>query len=333
MGCIRCIKENNWGGIREEKNVEEVWGGKDPSFFSTAIVYDRSKMRLECEVVILRDSDHCLGISARRSTKTSKAIVTLGKNHIKGGFRYLLHVATKAAPRGPQIEIAPGNIKNVHRERVSAGRMSLVFVDPPVTLIVMKSIPAHLQRFLEKLLAILKGDDVSLKSLDKVKQSDFKAAIKSMKVTSDNLRGITYPPSLETLEVTSLALRSIDSRWFSLPLLTSLDLSCNRLGQADNFLKIKLISKLTNLRVLSLERNEINALPPFFFDLLPSSLLALNLSQNLLVSLPDSIVKAKSLQNLNLSHNLLTSLPRDISDMPLRCLFLTTIDCLACRTI
>ncbi|KIH69524.1 leucine Rich repeat-containing domain protein [Ancylostoma duodenale] len=197
-------------------------------------------MRLECEVVILKDSDYCLGVPARRSTKTSKAIVTLGKNHIK---------------------IAPGNVKNVHKERVSAGRMSLVFVDPPLTLIVMKSVPAHLQRFLEKLSAILKGDDISLKSLDKVKQSDFKAAVKSMKVTSDNLRGITYPPSLETLE-------------------------------------------------------------PFFFDLLPSSLLALNLSRNLLVSLPDSIMRAKGLQNLNLSHNLLTSLPRDISDMPLRCLFL-----------
>ncbi|KAL6733133.1 hypothetical protein Aduo_003811 [Ancylostoma duodenale] len=291
-------------------------------------------MRLECEVVILKDSDYCLGVPARRSTKTSKAIVTLGKNHIKGGFRYLLHIATRAAPRGPQIEIAPGNVKNVHKERVSAGRMSLVFVDPPLTLIVMKSVPAHLQRFLEKLSAILKGDDISLKSLDKVKQSDFKAAVKSMKVTSDNLRGITYPPSLETLEVTSLDLRSIDSRWFSLPLLTSLDLSCNRLGQADNFLKIKLISKLTNLRVLSLERNEINALPvssymillvifwsgyklfqPFFFDLLPSSLLALNLSRNLLVSLPDSIMRAKGLQNLNLSHNLLTSLPRDVSQL------------------
>ncbi|EYB84058.1 hypothetical protein Y032_0323g2476 [Ancylostoma ceylanicum] len=205
---------------------------------------------------------------------------------------------------------------------------------PPIPAFSFQSTPAHLQRFLEKLIAILKGDDISLKSLDKVKQSDFKAAIKSLTVTNDNLRGITYPPSLETLEVTSLDLRSIDSRWFSLPLLTSLDLSCNRLGQADNFMRIKLISKLSNLRVLSLERNEINALPvspytihlniistcckpfqPFFFDLLPSSLLALNLSQNLLVSLPDSIVKARNLQNLNLSYNLLTSLPRDVSQL------------------
>ncbi|EYB84056.1 hypothetical protein Y032_0323g2475 [Ancylostoma ceylanicum] len=96
------------------------------------------KMRLECEAVILRESSQGLVVPARRSTKSSKAIVTLGKNQIKGGFRYLLHVATRAAPKGPQIEITAGNVRNIHKERVSAGSMSLVFVDPPVTLIVMK---------------------------------------------------------------------------------------------------------------------------------------------------------------------------------------------------
>ncbi|VDK58073.1 unnamed protein product [Cylicostephanus goldi] len=200
--------------------------------------------------------------------------------------------------------------------------MSLVFAEPAATVVITKCNPVHLQRFLEKILAILKGDEVCLKALDTIKQSDFKAVVKSLKVTSENYRGITYPSSLETLEVSALDLQSVDSRWFSLPMLTTLDLSCNRLGQASNFVKIKLVSKLRNLRVLSLERNEINMLPPMFFDLLPPSLLALNLSQNLLTSLPESIVKARNLQNLNLSHNLLTSLPKDISDMQLRCLFL-----------
>ncbi|KAE9413579.1 hypothetical protein Angca_008540, partial [Angiostrongylus cantonensis] len=182
--------------------------------------------------------------------------------------------------------------------------------------------PSHLQRFLDNFLAALKGDEITISALDKVKQSDFKAAPKLLRVTNRNLNSITYPPSLETLEVVALGLEFVDSRWFSLSMLSCLDLSYNSLGKASDFVKIRLVSRLKNLGFLLLQGNEIETIPAYFFDSLPPSLHFLNLSQNRLVTLPHSLVNAKNLHTLVLSYNLLTSLPRDMSDMELRCLFL-----------
>ncbi|ETN71291.1 hypothetical protein NECAME_14281, partial [Necator americanus] len=72
---------------------------------TTSRTAKHQKMRLECEVVMLKENAQNPGISiSKRPTRSSKAIVTLGKNHMKGGFRYLLHIATRTAPKGPQIE-------------------------------------------------------------------------------------------------------------------------------------------------------------------------------------------------------------------------------------
>ncbi|KAK6061068.1 leucine Rich repeat-containing domain protein, partial [Cooperia oncophora] len=150
----------------------------------------------------------------------------------------------------------------MHIQRVASGRASFSFNNPSISVFIMKSNPAHLQRFVRNLQDILKGDDVSLKSLDKVKTTDFKVQPKKLCITKkEDLRGVVYPSSLESLELISLGMDSVDSRWFSLPTLYQLDLSRNRLGQASNFVKMKLISRLNNLRVLSLEDNQIETLP------------------------------------------------------------------------
>ncbi|KAK6020933.1 leucine Rich repeat-containing domain protein, partial [Ostertagia ostertagi] len=281
-------------------------------------------MRLECDVMVMKAG--CCGGSKSLPlpSKCSKGIVRLGKNHTKSGVRYLLHVATRRDTKAPPIEIAPNNIRELHLQRITSGRASFAFNNPAVSVFIMKSNPAHLQRFIRNFQDILKGDDVSLKSLDKVKTTDFKVQPKKLCVLKkEDLIGIAYPSSLETLELISLGIDSVDSRWFSLPTLYQLDLSRNRLGQASNFVKIKLISRLSNLRVLSLEDNQIETLRavPLFFESLPQSLQVLSLAMNRLKTLPSSIVKVRHLQTLVLSFNELSSLPRDMSDMRLRNLF------------
>ncbi|KAK5968918.1 Leucine Rich repeat-containing domain protein [Trichostrongylus colubriformis] len=279
-------------------------------------------MRLECDVMLMKAA--CCGASKTGPlpSKCSKGIVRLGKNHTKSGVRYLLHVATRRDTKAPPIEISTNNMREMHLQRVASGRASFAFNNPAISVFIMKSNPAHLQRFVRNLQDILKGTDVSLKSLDKVKMSDFKIQPKKLCVEKkEDLRGIVYPSSLETLQLISLGIDSIDSRWFSLPTLYQLDLSRNRLGQSSNFVKIKLISRLRNLRVLSLEDNQIETLPPLFFESLPHSLQVLSLAVNRLKSLPRSIVNVRHLQTLVLSFNELAGLPRDMSDMRLRNLF------------
>uniref|UniRef100_A0A7I4Y1W2 Leucine-rich repeat protein 1 n=1 Tax=Haemonchus contortus TaxID=6289 RepID=A0A7I4Y1W2_HAECO len=278
-------------------------------------------MRLECDVMLMKAS--CASASKPLPSKCCKGIVRLGKSNTKGGSRYLLHVATRRDTKAPPIEISPNNVREMHLQRIASGRASIAFNNPSISVFIMKSNPAHLQRFVRNFQDILKGDDVSLKSLDKVKTTDFKVLPKKLSVTKkEDLRGIVYPSSLETLELISLGIDSVDCRWFSLPTLYQLDLSRNRLGQASNFVKLKLISRLSNLRVLSLEDNQIDVLPPLFFDWLPHSLETLSLAVNRIKSLPGSIVKVRHLKTLVLSFNELKSLPRDMSDMQLRNLFI-----------
>ncbi|KJH42695.1 leucine Rich repeat-containing domain protein [Dictyocaulus viviparus] len=279
-------------------------------------------MRLLCDVVLVKETAHNSLYSRTHPTRCSRGVITLKRNEIKSGSRYVLHVITKSSFQCPSIEVTQSNVEHIHQTHVASGRLTLVFAQPRVSLMIVKCIPSQLKQFLDKILTILNGGEIIVENLEKVKSSLFVTAPKKLRLTSDSLKDVKYPSSLETLEAIALGLYDIDSRWFSLPMLSHLDLSCNFLGMASNFLKIKLISRLTNLRFLSLERNEIETIPPYFFDSLPLSLHWLNLAQNRLVRLPQSLVKAKSLHTLVLSHNQLSSLPMNIADMHLRCLFL-----------
>uniref|UniRef100_A0A0K0DGC1 Serine/threonine-protein kinase 11-interacting protein n=1 Tax=Angiostrongylus cantonensis TaxID=6313 RepID=A0A0K0DGC1_ANGCA len=160
-----------------------------------------------------------------------------------------------------QGKVTQANIREIHQSHLAAGRLTLAFVQPRVSVMIMKCNPSHLQRFLDNFLAALKGDEITISALDKVKQSDFKAAPKLLRVTNRNLNSITYPPSLETLEVVALGLEFVDSRWFSLSMLSCLDLSYNSLGKASDFVKIRLVSRLKNLGFLLLQGNEIETIP------------------------------------------------------------------------
>ncbi|KAJ1369367.1 hypothetical protein KIN20_030807 [Parelaphostrongylus tenuis] len=185
----------------------------------------------------------------------------------------------------------------------------------------MKCNPSHLQRFLDNLLAALRGDEISISTLAKVRRSDFKAASTVLQVTQGDLKVVPSRLSeLEVIELVGCELRSVESRWFALPMLLCLELADNCLGKATDFVKFKLLSRLKNLQYLSLMNNEIETIPPYFFESLPPSLITLNLSHNRLVSLPKSLVNVRNLRTLYLGHNLLSHLPRDMSDMDLRCL-------------
>ncbi|PIO69394.1 hypothetical protein TELCIR_08777 [Teladorsagia circumcincta] len=103
------------------------------------------------------------------------------------------------------LQISPNNIRELHLQRIAAGRASFAFNNPAVSIFIMKSNPAHLQRFIRNFQDILKGDDVSLKSLGEVKTTDFKVQPKKLCVLKkEELKGIAYPSSLETLELISL---------------------------------------------------------------------------------------------------------------------------------
>jgi Leucine-rich repeat (LRR) protein len=72
---------------------------------------------------------------------------------------------------------------------------------------------------------------------------------------------------------------------------------------------------LTNLHELKLNNNEISVFPPIVIKNL-INLNTLDLSENLLISLPKSIEYLINLQKLNLSQNKLSSLPAELKQLP-----------------
>ncbi|PLN81214.1 leucine-rich repeat protein [Aspergillus taichungensis] len=119
---------------------------------------------------------------------------------------------------------------------------------------------------------------------------------------------------LETLDLHGNLLQSLPLGFRRLQRLQTLNLSNNKLSMED----IQIVTEMTWIRDLRLARNELQgALTPNIRNLI--NLEILDLHENALTDLPDSIADLTSLRVLNVSNNRLNSLPFDaLQNLPLK---------------
>ncbi|WKX93136.1 hypothetical protein Q1695_010850 [Nippostrongylus brasiliensis] len=283
-------------------------------------------MRVACTLVVLREGSSSLAAQQSRACNGSVQLEEEFMRNEDGypEIRHFLKVTTQGNRNSSSMEVSYENIREMHLQNVPSGRATFVFRNPPVSVIIMKSEPGQLRRIVRIVRGLVEepDDDISPPThpVPEAKEKPLESASmqKSLRVTKNNIRKVAYPSSLETLDVSDVGIKNVDTRWFALSNLTRLDLSNNRLGESPGFVKIKLVSRLQNLASLSLEGNHIRDLPDGFFESLPNTLRVLNLAANNLMYIHSSITKINHLHAFILSRNELISLPRDMSDMRLR---------------
>lgn len=265
-------------------------------------------MRLECELTVERQ-----GTIAK--ARACKGIVTIGKSRLKNvnDVSYQLQLSTSKDRNQQPIELNTQVVSQLMTKFVSAGRLSILMRQPAINIFINKANPTSLERFVIKLRAVLSGKDVDLDNLKEVKTTDFRTAPRVLVVEKrEDYPRDGFPSTLETLKLNRIGLSRVDGRWFTLRLLTSLDLSSNSIGKAVNISLLANLSRLSNLIHLSLVDNQIKELPNKVWDSLPISLLSLDLSANTLTCFPIQLLKLTKLKKLNLSHNQIKEIPEVI---------------------
>lgn len=115
--------------------------------------------------------------------------------------------------------------------------------------------------------------------------------------------------SLRMLRLSSLALKRVPDGVVSIPSLTQLDVSSNRLAD----LEPTPLHELALLRVIRAGNNRLSSLPAYVAQM--SSLMYLNLSNNLFESFPLHVCSVPNLCDLDLSFNRIKHVPPEIAQL------------------
>ncbi|KAI1715784.1 leucine-rich repeat protein 1 [Ditylenchus destructor] len=283
-------------------------------------------MRVECNV--------CVGIRQPsgdyRAGRPARGFVGVGRKRLLNGTEkfYLL---AKTRSTEEKYELNKSTIRSVVRDMVPEGKCSILFNNTAVY--VSNANPERLVTLLADIKQI--WDDNTMAKAQSMKQLEADCSVSVIESRKRNMH-ITcredypksegaFPTSLVDLKICDVGLKSADVRWFALKELVHLDLSGNRLGLMRTYFdwrKFESIRRLTKLRRLNLSDNGFIQFPASFYDALPDSLFALNLSNNKLQILDSKISRFPMLKELILAGNQLTELPEDL------CLlnFLNTLD-------
>ncbi|WP_378188135.1 leucine-rich repeat domain-containing protein [Aquimarina sp. W85] len=119
--------------------------------------------------------------------------------------------------------------------------------------------------------------------------------------------GIGKLSNLKSLNLTANKLVALPDNFTALVHLKEINLHLNRLNSLPN------MSSFGELIALNVKNNQINSLPDSIGDL--SNLKNLDISGNQITAIPESIGKLSNLQHLKLSFNRLTSLPENIRQL------------------
>lgn len=220
---------------------------------------------------------------------------------------------------GIKYKLSPENVLQVFPGVICRRKLTIRFKEPP-HLLIIRNHNLLIQSFgnLVKFLCKPIGSPPIIKTSGVQKQlEDFKNIPRNLKVLKlHHIEMNLLPESIAVLqqlihlEVVNGNLYEIPQFVGTMPLLTTLILSRNRLGFVGNWNFLTTPQMKDNLRQLDLQNNEIQVVPDEIADL--NALLVLHLDYNLLDSIPNGILDMRSLRVLSVSNNRMRIFPYNL---------------------
>ncbi|CAJ0957741.1 unnamed protein product, partial [Mesorhabditis belari] len=268
-------------------------------------------MRLDCNVLLEKN-----GTPWKRALR---GYVSIGKGTMKGptsSKRYFLNVVTTNTKKELQFPLDSSAPIEIITKFAAAGRLSIMMSSERSNLFISKANSSNLQKFIACLSKALKGEELTL---TEIKAGQIPVIGPRSMTVSDKSQYPSdgFPKSLEKLTMASLNLQKIDGRWFSLSLLTELNLANNQLSKAPNVALFSKINRLPKLESLNLSGNGLSFLPDEFWSSLPNGLKSLDLSNNAFSTFPTGICRLINLQTLRFNDNPLNGLSDELFRLPL----------------
>ncbi|KAK7071240.1 repeat protein 1 [Halocaridina rubra] len=268
-------------------------------------------MRINCEVQVSNRllPSHNMS-SAKRSSRSS-----LGLGRPPGSKADItclfVHLCTVQNKQGTKYKVH-GNIEGIFTKFLSEGKFTIRFKDPAHDLCI-KADPVLAKSFLQTLKLALQNkniDKLHLSNLAPAKQCQIEKPKTKLVIENRQNYPITtsFPYSLESLTVNSVALNRVENRIIKLKKLQILNLSYNLIHELPT--SMKQMNNLTELHLASNKLRHINH--AVFSDTLAKTLKQLDISYNEIEYLPHSLVQLVNLVTLNISGNKLCKLPVSI---------------------
>ncbi|XP_046437855.1 leucine-rich repeat protein 1-like [Daphnia pulex] len=261
-------------------------------------------MQLNCKVNVVNRLLPSAGQSGPSRLVWSNVTLTENKASV-----IELSLATSRNKTGMKYKVT-NNIEQIFSKFVSQGKLTLRFRQPAHDLCLSGEV-----RHMEKILAIIKGEDSQLKKgtlCPLLSNRANKVVIPKTKLNilsrADYPVTTSFPDTLTSLKISGIALKKFDRRLLHLKALEVLDLSSNQISILPES-----IHTLAKLKQLHLNHNEIKVLPSTFVN--STRVICLDISHNQLVMIPSCISRVSGLQILKLDHNKLRSLPSTISKL------------------
>lgn len=269
-------------------------------------------MRLECETEICYRLLEYQRSGARSKKKAAFTIITLcrqtGETKQQKPSIYLL-LCTAKNPAGTKYKIY-GNVERLFTKCVTQGKATIQLREPKHNLIISKADVSELRRFLELINLAHHGKDLD--------QSAFSGPPSKVTPTKEtlvvrhrrNYPSGGFPKTLKTLTVEGCPLARLGHDILALGNLCSLTLVGNGLKT------LPLQMSNLPLQKLVVSQNNIERLPPELFEgQLLNSLQYLDISENKLTVLPDTVCCARKLMTLVVKSNRLQKLPHGLGFM------------------
>ncbi|XP_022653104.1 leucine-rich repeat protein 1-like [Varroa destructor] len=251
-------------------------------------------MRLSCEAQL----------SYRKSSgnrRLGQAVITITPD-LRNRSEYVLTVTTRQKESGHKYRNLKANIIKVYTSCVREGKLTISLKEPEHDILIKRANVALLENFVKVLHAVQYGLEVP-KRFTAQPPTKVQPKITRMVITNRSeypLRG--FPQDLISLRIENIKLSRLQNKIADLSNLTDLAVENNLLEEVPKALATM------RLVTLSLQGNKIKKVYDIFSGTLGSTIRVINLSHNEITQIPYSLCRT-TLYKLDLSYNLLETLP------------------------
>ncbi|XP_053989160.1 leucine-rich repeat protein 1 [Hylaeus volcanicus] len=246
--------------------------------------------------------------------KSQRSVLAIGRQTVKSDDLFILW-QTLQNKQGVRYKINC-NVSQIFTKFINEGKATIRFLEPPHDLVIQSDI-IQLKSFIHTLkLALSKKVNLSVLTISNLNPKSL-SAIPKIKVvvnkSSDYPTLEGFPRTTEELYLVGSNRLSLDKQILKLQSLRILNLSSNRISSIP-----KELGYLQHLQELNLSQNLLNKGTNWvWLDQGPikSNLKLLDISNNLLTTLPEQIGKLHALINLKASKNMLSYLPQSLGKL------------------